>query len=67
MTDAFASVDKNIYPSVAPRKLAKITSDHPTENIFYTDGSMIDDVAGFTVHNQNYETEHQLAKPSLFG
>jgi ribonuclease HI len=25
---------------------------------------MIDDVAGFTVHNRNYETRHQLAKPS---
>jgi hypothetical protein len=25
---------------------------------------MIDDVAGFAVHNRNYETEHQLAKPS---
>jgi hypothetical protein len=33
------------------------------ENIFYTDGSMIDDVAGFTVYNRNYETEHQLVKP----
>jgi hypothetical protein len=30
-----------------------------TENIFYTD-----DVAGFVVHNENYETGHQLAKPS---
>jgi hypothetical protein len=34
------------------------------ENIFYRDGSMIDDVAGFAVHNKNYETGHQLAKPS---
>jgi hypothetical protein len=25
---------------------------------------MIDDVAGFAVHNRNYETGHQLAKPS---
>jgi ribonuclease HI len=25
---------------------------------------MIDDVVGFTVHNRNYETGHQLAKPS---
>jgi hypothetical protein len=25
---------------------------------------MIDDVAGFAVHNRNYETRHQLAKPS---
>jgi hypothetical protein len=26
MTDAFASVDKNMYPSVASRELATITS-----------------------------------------
>jgi hypothetical protein len=31
---------------------------------FYTDGSMIDNVAGFAVHNRNFETGHQLAKPS---
>jgi hypothetical protein len=36
MTDALASVDKNMYPSVASRKLATITSDYATENIFYT-------------------------------
>jgi hypothetical protein len=67
MTVALASVDKSMYPSVALvalKKLATITSDFPTENIFYIDGSMIDDVAGFTVHNRNYETGHQPAKPS---
>jgi hypothetical protein len=32
--------------------------------MYVTDGSMIDDVAGFMVHNRNYETGHQLAKPS---
>jgi hypothetical protein len=37
-----------------------------TENIFYTDGSLVDDVAGFAVHNRHYETEYQLAKPSSF-
>jgi hypothetical protein len=51
MTDALASVDKSMYPSVGSRKLATITSDYPTENISYTDGSMIDDVAGFTVQS----------------
>jgi hypothetical protein len=45
MTDALASVDESIYSSVASRELATIASDYPTENIFYTDGSMIDDVA----------------------
>jgi hypothetical protein len=35
-----------------------------TENNFYTDGSMIDDLAGFSMHNRNYETGHQLAKQS---
>jgi ribonuclease HI len=30
-----------------------------------TDGSMIDDVAGFAAHNRNYETGHQLTKPYL--
>jgi hypothetical protein len=64
MTVALASVDKSMYPSVASREFATITSDYPTENIFYTDGSLIDDVAGFVVHNKNYETGHQLAKPS---
>jgi hypothetical protein len=44
MTDALASVDKNMYPSVASRKLATITSDYATGNIFCTNGSMIDDV-----------------------
>jgi hypothetical protein len=62
MTVALASVDKNMYPSVASRELATITSDYSTENIFYTDESMIDDVAGFAVYNRNYETGHQLAK-----
>jgi ribonuclease HI len=52
-----------MYPSVASRELATITKEYPTENIFYTDGSMIDDVAGFAMHNSNYVTEHQLAKP----
>jgi hypothetical protein len=56
MTDALKSVDKSIYPSVASRELATITSVYATENIFYIDGSMIDDVAGFAVHNRNYET-----------
>jgi hypothetical protein len=53
-----------MYPSVASRELTTITSDYATENIFFTDGSMIDDVAGLAVHNGNYETGHQLAKPS---
>jgi ribonuclease HI len=53
-----------MYPSVASRELATITSDYPTENTIYTDGSMIDNVAGFAVHNRNYETVHQLAKTS---
>jgi hypothetical protein len=35
MTHALASVDKSIYPSFASRELATITSDYPTENIFY--------------------------------
>jgi hypothetical protein len=64
MTNALASVDKSMYPSVASRDLATITSDYLTENNFYTNGSMIDDVAGFAVHNRNYKTGHQLAKPS---
>jgi hypothetical protein len=55
---------QSMYLSVASRELATITSEFPTENIFYTDGSMIDDVAGFAVDNRNYETGHQLAKPS---
>jgi hypothetical protein len=45
MTNALASVNKSMYASVASRELAKITSNYPTENIFYTDGSMIDDVS----------------------
>jgi hypothetical protein len=64
MMDALASVDKIMYPSVASRKLASITSDYPLEIIFYTNGSMIYDVAGFAVHNRNYETGHKLVKPS---
>jgi ribonuclease HI len=64
MTDVLASVDKSMCLSIPSRDLATISSDYPTENIFYTDGSMRDDVAGFAVHNRNYETEHQLAKPS---
>jgi hypothetical protein len=53
MTDALASVDKSMYPSVTPRELSTITSDYPKENIFYTDGSMIDDVTGFAELIQN--------------
>jgi hypothetical protein len=63
MTVALASVDKSMYSSVASRELATITSDYPTENIFYTDESMINVVAGFAVHNRNFETGHQLTKP----
>jgi hypothetical protein len=63
--DALASVHKSMYPRVASRELATITSDYHTENIFYTDGSMIyDDIAAFAVHHRNYKTGHQLAKPS---
>jgi hypothetical protein len=62
--DALASVDKSMYTSIGSRELATITSDYDKENIFYTDGSMIDDVPEFAVHNRNYETGHQLAKPS---
>jgi hypothetical protein len=43
MTDALASVDKSMYPNFGSRELATIASDYPTENIFYTDGSIIDD------------------------
>jgi hypothetical protein len=64
VTDALASVDKSMCPSVALRELATTTSDYPTENIFYTDESMIDDVAGFAGDNRSYERGHQLAKPS---
>jgi hypothetical protein len=63
--DRGALVDKSMYPSDTSRELATITSDYPMENIFYTDGSMIDDVAGFEAQNRNYETGHQLTKPSL--
>jgi ribonuclease HI len=55
-----------MYASVASRELATITSGYPTENIFYTDGSMIYDVARFAVHNRNYETGHQLVSSSVF-
>jgi hypothetical protein len=64
MMDALASVGKIMYASVASKKLASITSDYPPEIIFYTNGSMIDAVAGFAVHNRNYETGHKLVKPS---
>jgi hypothetical protein len=64
MTDALALVERSIYPNVASRELATITSDYATENIFYTEGSMIEDVARFAMHNRNYETGHQLVKPS---
>jgi hypothetical protein len=49
MMNALASADKSMYPSVASRELATITSDYAMENIFYTDGAMIDDVARFAV------------------
>jgi hypothetical protein len=54
VTDALASVDKSIYPGIASKELATITSDYAMKNIFYTDGSMKDDVAGFVVHNRNF-------------
>jgi hypothetical protein len=38
MTIALASVDKSMYPSVASRELATITSDYATENIFLQKG-----------------------------
>jgi hypothetical protein len=50
MTVALPSVDK----SIASRELATITSDYARENIFDTDGSMIDDVTGFVVQNGDY-------------
>jgi hypothetical protein len=33
MTVALASVDKSLYPCVASRELATITSDYPTDKI----------------------------------
>jgi hypothetical protein len=56
MTVVLALVDKSMYPSVASRKLATITKGYPTIPKDYTDGSIIDDVAEFAVHNRNYET-----------
>jgi hypothetical protein len=64
MTDALASVDKKMYLSVASRELTTIPSDYATENIFYSDVPMTDDVAGFAVHNGDYEVRHHLAKSS---
>jgi hypothetical protein len=64
MTDALVSVGKSLYPSVTSRELETMTSDYATGIIFYSDGSMIDHVAGFAVHNRNYVTGNQLAKPS---
>jgi hypothetical protein len=61
MTDTIALVDNSMYPSVASKELTIITSDYATENMFYTDGSMIDDVAGYAVQNRNYEKGHQLS------
>jgi hypothetical protein len=61
MTDAIALVDNSMYPSVASRELTTTTSDYASESIFYTDGSMIDDVAGYAVQNRNYEKRHQLS------
>jgi hypothetical protein len=58
MTEAPASIDTSMHPSVGSRELATITSDNATENFNYTDGSIIDDVRGFAVHNRNYETGH---------
>jgi hypothetical protein len=60
MTFALASVDKSMYPSVTLREPATITSDYLSENIFYTDGSMIDNVTGFAVHNRNHLVSFRL-------
>jgi hypothetical protein len=51
MTNALASVECHLK-SVASRELATITSDYPTDNIFYTDWSMISDIAGFAVYTR---------------
>jgi hypothetical protein len=56
MTNALKSVDTCMYLIVASREIATIPGDYLMENNFYTDGSMIDDVAGFAVHNINYVT-----------
>jgi hypothetical protein len=53
MTDALAHVDRSMYLSVASRELTTITSDYATGNIFYTDVSMIDDVARLAAHNRD--------------
>jgi hypothetical protein len=63
MANTLASVDK-AYTQVSPQE--NLPQLQVTENIFYTDGSLVDDVAGFAVHNRHYETEYQLAKPSSF-
>jgi hypothetical protein len=50
---------------VSPQEnLQQLQVTMPRKTFFYTEGSMIDNVAGFAVHNRNYETGHQLAKPS---
>jgi hypothetical protein len=43
-----------IYSTIFLRELGTITIDYATENIFYTDGSMIDDLDTFAVHNGVY-------------
>jgi ribonuclease HI len=43
-------VRDTMYPLVAPRELSVVTSEYVESAVFYTDGSLIEGNAGFTIH-----------------
>jgi ribonuclease HI len=50
MENALAGVRDTMYPLVAPRELSVVASEYVESAVFYTDGSLIEGIAGFAVH-----------------
>jgi ribonuclease HI len=51
MEVAFSGVHADMYPIVAPFELRAGIALFSPSTLFYTDGSLMDRVAGFTVHH----------------
>jgi hypothetical protein len=49
--DALSGVDADMYPIVAPLELRTGIALFSPSNLFYTDGSLMDGVAGFAVYH----------------
>jgi hypothetical protein len=48
--NALAGVQDTMYPLVAPKELSVVASKYVASAVFYTVGSLIEESAGFAIH-----------------